>query len=33
LNQLRTLFGGSLDDPDIRFELELVLRASLPGAP
>ncbi|WP_322762721.1 helix-turn-helix domain-containing protein [Frankia sp. Cr2] len=27
LNQLRTLFGESLDDPDVRFELELVLRA------
>ncbi len=27
LNQLRALFGDSLDDPDVRFELELVLRA------
>ena len=27
LGQLRTLFGADLDDPDIRFELELTLRA------
>lgn len=27
LNQLRELFGGTLDDPQARFELELVLRA------
>jgi DNA-binding PucR family transcriptional regulator len=27
LTQLRTLFGTALDDPDARFELELVLRA------
>ncbi|WP_239311245.1 MULTISPECIES: helix-turn-helix domain-containing protein [unclassified Frankia] len=27
LNQLRALFGDGLDDPDVRFELELVLRA------
>ncbi len=29
LNQLRALFGDGLDDPDVRFELELVLRAGL----
>nr|MDT0666309.1 helix-turn-helix domain-containing protein [Micromonospora sp. DSM 115978] len=28
VNQLRELFGDSLDDPDTRFELELVLRAA-----
>ncbi|MGA5185339.1 PucR family transcriptional regulator [Streptomyces griseoincarnatus] len=27
LRQIRELFGGSVDDPDRRFELELVLRA------
>ncbi len=27
INQLRDLFGESLDDPQVRFELELVLRA------
>ncbi len=27
LTQLRELFGGDLDDPQVRFELELVLRA------
>jgi hypothetical protein len=27
LNRLRELFGDTLDDPDARFELELVLRA------
>ena len=27
LGRLRELFGGALDDPDARFELELVLRA------
>lgn len=27
VGQLRELFGDSLDDPDVRFELELVLRA------
>ncbi|WP_430827755.1 helix-turn-helix domain-containing protein [Candidatus Protofrankia californiensis] len=33
LSQLRTLFGESLDDPDVRFELELVLRAGLADTP
>jgi DNA-binding PucR family transcriptional regulator len=27
LTQLRELFGDALDDPQVRFELELVLRA------
>jgi hypothetical protein len=27
MNQLRAMFGPALDDPDVRFELELVLRA------
>jgi DNA-binding PucR family transcriptional regulator len=27
VRQLRELFGPDLDDPDVRFELELVLRA------
>jgi DNA-binding PucR family transcriptional regulator len=27
MNQLRAMFGPALDDPDIRFELELALRA------
>ena len=27
LNRLRELFGAALEDPDARFELELVLRA------
>jgi len=27
LNQLKELFGDDLDDPQVRFELELVLRA------
>ncbi|HEY2242373.1 MAG TPA: helix-turn-helix domain-containing protein [Streptosporangiaceae bacterium] len=27
MNQLRAMFGPALDDPEIRFELELVLRA------
>ncbi len=27
MNQLRTMFGPDLDDPEARFELELVLRA------
>ena len=27
LVQLRELFGDGLDDPQVRFELELVLRA------
>jgi hypothetical protein len=30
--KLRDLFGDSLDDPDMRFELELALRISLPAA-
>ncbi|MCM3885938.1 helix-turn-helix domain-containing protein, partial [Frankia sp. R82] len=29
VNQLRDLFGPSLEDPDIRFDLELVLRAGV----
>nr|WP_237702990.1 MULTISPECIES: helix-turn-helix domain-containing protein [Protofrankia] len=33
LGQLRALFGESLDDPDVRFELELVLRAGLTHPP
>ena len=33
VNQLRELFGSSLDDPDTRFELELVLRASPAARP
>jgi hypothetical protein len=28
MNQLRAMFGSALDDPDVRFELELALRAS-----
>jgi DNA-binding PucR family transcriptional regulator len=28
MNQLRSMFGPALDDPDVRFELELALRAS-----
>ncbi len=32
LARLRDLFGSALDDPDARFELELVLRAPGPGA-
>ena len=27
VNQLRQVFGDDLDDPEVRFELELVLRA------
>ena len=27
VGQLKELFGGALDDPEARFELELVLRA------
>ena len=27
VNQLREIFGDALEDPDARFELELVLRA------
>jgi PucR-like helix-turn-helix protein len=27
MNQLRAMFGSALDDPDVRFELELALRA------
>ncbi len=33
LGQLRALFGEILDDPDARFELELVLRAGLTHPP
>lgn len=32
LNQLRDLFGDALDDPDMRFALELALRAQAPAA-
>jgi hypothetical protein len=32
LGRLRDLFGGALDDPDRRFELELALRAKANGA-
>ncbi len=31
--QLRELFGDSLEEPQVRFELELVLRARRPAAP
>jgi hypothetical protein len=33
MNQLRVMFGPALDDPDVRFELELALRARRRGAP
>ncbi|WP_242424312.1 helix-turn-helix domain-containing protein, partial [Frankia sp. EI5c] len=36
VGQLRDLFGETLDDPEARFELELVLRATIglrPGCP
>jgi DNA-binding PucR family transcriptional regulator len=29
--RLRDLLGDDLDDPDIRFELEIALRAAPPG--
>jgi hypothetical protein len=32
MNQLQALFGPALDDPDVRFELELALRARRPAA-
>ncbi|WP_261556928.1 helix-turn-helix domain-containing protein [Frankia tisae] len=32
VNQLRELFGPCLEDPDVRFDLELVLRAGATGA-
>ena len=33
MNQLRVMFGPALDDPEVRFELELVLRARDLAAP
>ena len=31
MNQLRAMFGSALDDPEVRFELQLALRHRLGG--